>query len=55
MAVGWGRAGWGVGPWGEPHSVPITFSVSGVSATSAVGDETVIAKAIVSVTGVNAT
>ncbi len=37
MSVGWGRAGWGIGPWGQPASVSISVNVSGVAGTSALG------------------
>lgn len=55
MAVGWGRSGWNEGPWGQPASVPISFTITGVSATASVGSLSVIAKANVTPTGLAAT
>ena len=55
MSTGWGRAGWGEGPWGQPAAVPISFTISGVAATSALGSVSVDAEANVIPTGVAAT
>ena len=44
MSVGWGRSTWGAGPWGQPHSVPISFTISGVAGTSALGSVSVDAE-----------
>jgi hypothetical protein len=52
MAVGWGREGWGIGRWG----IDVTAGTpAGVEATISLGQETVIGKANVSVTGVSST
>ena len=47
--AGWGRSTWGNGPWGQPAVTLV--NVTGVAGTSALGSETVIAKALVVVTG----
>ena len=52
MSVGWGRGAWGSDVWG---GISVSVSVTGLSATSALGNETVVAKAIVAVTGLAGT
>ena len=55
MSVGWGRSTWGAGPWGQPASVSVSVSVSGVASTSALGTVTLDAEANVIPTGQVAT
>ena len=49
--TGWGRGTWGQLTFGEP----IPAVVTGVSGTSALGNETVVATAVIVVTGVAGT
>ena len=53
MAIvnGWGRGTWGQGEW----SNPIPVEVTGVSGTATLGNETVVATALVTVTGLSST
>jgi hypothetical protein len=51
VATGWGRAEWGIGPWGEPASVPVSVNLTGFSLTSALGTITVLAEANSTLTG----
>ena len=45
MSVGWSRSGWNEGPWGQPASVPISFTITGVSATASIGSVTEVEQA----------
>ena len=45
--TGWGRGTWGQGEWGNPIPVEVTGNVG----TTALGSETVVAKALVAVSG----
>ncbi len=45
--TGWGRGTWGQAEWGNPLPVEVT----GVAGTSALGSETVVAEANVTLTG----
>ena len=45
--TGWGRGTWGEGAWNAPLAVEVT----GVAGTTALGSETVVPQALVSVTG----
>jgi len=49
----WGGSTWGDGGWGG--SVPVTVAVTGVAATSAVGNETVTGTSSTTPTGIAAT
>jgi hypothetical protein len=53
--AGWGRAEWGIGPWGEPASVPVSVNLTGFSLTSALGSITLVTNNNLSVTGLSAT
>jgi hypothetical protein len=53
--AGWGRAEWGIGPWGEPASVPVSVNLTGFSLTSALGSITLVTNNNISVTGLSAT
>ena len=48
MAQGWGRSTWGDGPFGQPAGT--TVDVTGVSATSALGNEGILTDQILAVT-----
>lgn len=49
----WGGSTWGDGGWGG--AIPVTVAVTGVAATSSVGNETVTGSSSVSLTGVSGT
>jgi len=53
MADAWGENNWGEGPWGQQSS--ITVSVTGLSTTTAIGTESVVANALVSVSTLSMT
>ena len=47
MAQGWGRSTWGDGPFGQPAGT--TVDVTGVSATSALGNEGILTDQILAI------
>ena len=49
MQEGWGRGTWGLGAWGTPLYIDVP--VTGQQTTSAVGSMTVVAGAVVQLTG----
>ena len=53
MADAWGENNWGEGPWGQQSS--ITVSVTGLSTTTAIGTESVVADALVAVSTLSMT
>lgn len=53
MADAWGENNWGEGAWGQQSS--ITVSVTGLSTTTAIGTESVVADALVAVAGLSVT
>ena len=53
MADAWGENNWGEGAWGQQSS--ITVSVSGLSTTTALGTESVVADALVAVSTLSMT
>ena len=52
MQEGWGRGTWGLGAWGTPLYIDVP--VTGQQTTSAVGSMTVVAGAVVQLTGLQA-
>ena len=50
MAVGWGRAEWGDGPWGEPYEVDVTVNLTGLAGTSALASVGIIGNNIIGIT-----
>ena len=53
MADAWGENNWGEGAWGQQSS--ITVSVTGLSTTTALGTESVVADAVVAVSTLSMT
>ena len=53
MADAWGENNWGEGPWGQQSS--ITVSVTGLSTTTAIGTESVVADSLVTLDSLQVT
>ena len=53
--AGWGRSTWGAGPWGEPAKQSVSFTLTGVAGTSALGTVVASIPKSVTVSGLSST
>ena len=53
MSSGWGRSTWGAGNWGQPAIQSVSFTLTGLAGTSAVGTPVASIPKSVTLTGSN--